>query len=119
MRQEIKQFLAKTLIVAMLGMPLSLCAYAREPADRLLNFAIREKSTPSNATLSNAEDVDNFIDYLQENWILSTVSNATMSDAELSTDSNATPSNAELATDSNAELATPSDATPSNITLKS
>lgn len=108
MRQEIKQLLAKMFFVAMLGMPLSLSAYAREPADPILNFAIGGKATPSNATPSDADEVDNFIDYVEEDAIVSTPSNA-----NLATDSNAesaTPSNAQLATDSNAEPATPSNA---------
>ena len=103
MKQSIRQFLAKPLIIAMLTAPLSISAYAHEPPS-ILDFAVKAKSaTPSNATYSDAEDiVDNFFDIRSEEIELSTASNATPSeatpsDAELATDSNATPSNAEPA----------------------
>lgn len=104
MKQSIRQFLAKPLIIAMLTAPLSISAYAHEPPSNILDFAIKAKSaTPSNTTRSDAEDiVDNFLDSESEIPELSTASDATPSeatpsDADLATDSNATPSNAEPA----------------------
>lgn len=105
MKQSIRQFLAKPLIIAMLTAPLSISAYAHEPPN-ILDFAIKAKSaTPSNATSSDAEDiVDNFFHSELEEIDLFTTSDATPSEA--------TPSDAELATDSNATPATSSNAEP-------
>lgn len=105
MKQSIRQFLAKPLIIAMLTAPLSISAYAHEPPS-ILDFAVKAKSaTPSNATYSDAEDiVDSFFESELEEIDLSTASDATPSDA--------TPSDADLATDSNATPATPSNAEP-------